>query len=444
MNKKMKVRKIVYVAMSADLIHPGHLNIIKEAMSLGDVVIGLLTDNAIASYKRLPYMPYNQRKIVIENIKGVSKVIPQETLDYRPNLKKIKPDFVIHGDDWCTGVQRSVRCQVIDTLKKWGGKLVEIKYTSNISSTALNKALKEVGTTSDIRLGLFRRLLRAKSIVRGIDVHNGITGLIAEHVHITKNHKREEFDFMWLSSLTDSTAKGKPDIELVDVTSRLNTVHDVLDVTTKPLVYDGDTGGLKERFPYLVRTLERVGVSAVIIEDKCGLKKNSLFGTSVKQTQESIKRFSEKIQAGKKAQVTTDFCIIARIESLILEKGIPDALKRARAYIAAGADCIMIHSKEKSPKEILEFCKEYRKFKYIVPLVVVPTTYSSIIESKLEKAGVSVVIYANHMLRSAYPAMVNTAKLILSEGRSSEASVKYCMPVSEILTLIDRKDHGTS
>lgn len=424
--------------MSADLVHPGHLNIIKEGTKLGNVVIGLLTDSAISSYKRLPYMTYEQRKIVIENIKGVSKAIPQKTLDYRPNLKKLKPDFVIHGDDWRIGVQRKTRSQVINTLKKWGGKLIEIKYTSGISSTALKNVLKEVGITSDVRRSQFRRLLQTKSFIRGIEVHNGLTGLIAENVFVKKNNKERIFDFMWLSSLTDSTAKGKPDIELVDSTSRMNTLHDILDVTTKPIVYDGDSGGHIERFPYLVKTLERLGVSAIIIEDKKGLKENSLLKNS-KQKQETIKNFSDKIVAGRKAKVTDDFFIIARIESLILGKGLDDAIKRAKTYISKGVDGIMIHSKEKSSKEILEFCKEYRKFKYTVPLIVVPSTYNSITEQKLENAGVNVVIYANHLLRSAYPAMVKTAKLILSNSRSAEASKKYCMSISEILTLIGHK-----
>ncbi len=442
MNQQKK-KKIVYVAMSADLVHPGHLNIIKEAVKLGEVVVGLLTDKAIASYKRLPFMSYEQRKIVVESIKGVTKVIPQETLDYRPNLKNLKPEYVVHGDDWRTGVQRETRTEVIETLKKWGGKLIEPEYTRNISSTALNNALKEVGTTPDIRLKRFRRLLENKPIIRGIEVHNGITGLIAEHVSITKGRKREEFDFMWLSSLTDSTAKGKPDTELVDATSRLNTIHDVLDITTKPLLYDGDTGGLTEHFPYLVRTLERLGVSGVIIEDKRGLKKNSLFGTAVKQELDDPKHFSQKIREGKKSQITPDFCVIARLESLIAGNGVPDALKRARAYIDAGADGIMIHSKEKSPKEVLLFCKEYKKFKRKVPLVAVPTTYETITEHELKNAGINVVIYANHLLRSAYPAMVKTAELILSHGRATEAS-EFCMPISEILTLIEGKNNGTA
>ncbi len=436
--------KLVYIGMSADLVHPGHLNIIKEGAKLGHVVIGLLTDSAIASYKRLPYMTYEQRKIVVENIKGVAEVIPQTTLDYRPNLKKLKPDFVVHGDDWKQGVQRETRKQVINTIKKWGGTLIEPEYTRNISSTALNNALKEVGTTPDLRLKRFRRLLDTKPMVRGIEVHNGITGLIAEHVSVTRNRKKKEFDFMWLSSLTDSTAKGKPDTELVDSTSRLNTIHDVLDITTKPLVYDGDTGGMTEHFPYMVRTLERLGVSAVIIEDKQGLKKNSLFGTAVKQELADVKIFANKISQGKKAQVTPDFMVIARLESMIAGKGVADALKRAQAYIDAGADGIMVHSKEKTPKEVLEFCRAYKKFKRRVPLVAVPTTYDTITEHELQKAGVSIVIYANHLLRSAYPAMVKTAETILNHGRAAEASQEYCMPISEILTLIERKGNGAS
>lgn len=437
-----KRTKTVYVGMSVDLAHPGHINIIKRAAKLGDVVIGLLTDKAIASYKRLPYMPYAQRRAVVENIKGVTRVIPQETLDYRPNLKKLKPDFVVHGDDWKAGVQRETRQQVIDTLKAWGGKLIEPKYTRDISSTALNKALKEVGTTAGTRLTRFRRLLGAQPIVRGIEVHNGITGLIAEHASAKRGTKKEEFDFMWLSSLTDSTAKGKPDTELVDSTSRLNTIHDVLDITTKPIIYDGDTGGQVEHFPYLVRTLERLGVSGVIIEDKCGLKLNSLFGTSVKQDLEDPELFGRKIRAGKHAQVTPDFLIIARLESMIAGKGVADALARAQAYIDAGADGIMVHSKEKTPDEVLEFCRGYKAFKRRVPLVAVPTTYDTITEAELEKAGVNVVIYANHLLRSAYPAMLKTAERILSHGRAHEAATEYCMPIKEILTLIERKNEA--
>ena len=440
---KTSKNKVAYVAMSADLVHPGHLNIIKEAAKLGDVVIGLLTDEAIASYKRLPYMSYEQRRAVVENLKGVTSVMAQTTLDYRPNLKKLKPDYVVHGDDWKHGVQQETRQQVIDTLKKWGGELVEPEYTRSISSTALNNALKEVGTTPDIRLKRFRRLLESKPVVRGIEVHNGITGLIVEHASVKRNNVNEEFDFMWLSSLTDSTARGKPDTELVDSSTRLSTIHDVLEITTKPLVYDGDTGGLAEHFPYTVRTLERLGVSAVIIEDKQGLKKNSLFGTAVKQELADPKAFAEKIRAGKKAQITPDFMVIARLESMIAGKGVKDALKRAQVYIDAGADGIMVHSKEKDPKEVLEFCRAYKKFKKKVPLVAVPSTYHTITEAELKKAGVSVVIYANHLLRSAYPAMLKTAETILNHGRATEAQ-EYCMPISEILTLIERKGNGQS
>ncbi|MCX6583101.1 MAG: phosphoenolpyruvate mutase [Candidatus Aminicenantes bacterium] len=429
--------KKVYVAMSADLVHPGHLNIINEARKLGEVILGLLTDEAIASYKRLPALTYEQRKVIMENIKGVSEVVPQTTLDYVPNLKKIKPDYVVHGDDWRTGVQRETRQRVIDTLKEWGGQLVEPQYTPNISSTKLNNGLKEIGTTPGVRLKRLRRLLAVKDLVTIIEAHSGLSGLIVENTGVMVNQQLREFDGMWLSSLTDSTSKGKPDIGCVDFTSRLNTLNDILEVTTKPIIYDGDSGGLAEHFEYMVRTLERGGISAVIIEDKVGLKKNSLLGTEAKQTQDTIENFSNKISRGKKAQVTDDFMIIARIESLILKAGMPDALERAKAYIAAGADGIMIHSNQKTPAEILEFCEMYNRFEQKVPLVVVPSTYSSITEPELKQAGIRIVIYANQLLRSAYPAMVKTAEAILTRQRSMECeSEGLCMPIKEILRLI--------
>lgn len=429
-------KKIVYVGMSADLIHPGHLNIIKTARDHGDVVIGLLTDKAIASYKRLPYMTFEQRKIVMENIAGVTKVIPQETLDYVPNLKFLKPDYVVHGDDWKSGVQQATRQRVIDTLKEWGGELIEVPYTEGVSSTQFNKALKEIGTTPQIRMQRLRRLIENKSIVRVMEAHNGMTGLIVEHTSV-KSEKGEtkEFDAMWLSSLTDSTAKGKPDIEAVDVTSRLQTIHDILEVTTKPIIYDGDTGGKTEHFVFTVKTLERLGVSAVIIEDKIGLKKNSLFGTDVEQTQDSIPDFCHKIKEGKKAQITENFMIIARIESLILGKGMDDAVARARAFLDAGADGIMIHSRQKSPAEVLEFCKIYNTIENRKPLVVVPSSYNTIYEKELAEAGCNIVIYANHLLRSAYPAMLHTAETILKNERSSEVDSQM-MSINNILTLI--------
>lgn len=428
-------RKTVYVGMSADLVHPGHLNVINRAAELGEVTVGLLTDEAIASYKRLPYMTFEQRRIVIENIKGVSQVVPQTTLDYVPNLRALKPNYVVHGDDWRSGVQKSVRERVIQILSEWGGKLVEVEYTKGMSSTQLNKALKEIGTTPDIRLRKLRRLLKAKRIVRLLEAHNGLTGLIVENTAVISDGVRREFDGMWASSLTDSTAKGKPDIEAVDLTSRMHTLNDVLEVTTKPIVFDGDTGGKPEHFVFTVKTLERMGVSAVIIEDKVGLKRNSLFGTSVPQNQDTIESFSHKISAGKRAQLTDDFMIIARIESLTLGHGVMDALTRARAYIEAGADGIMIHSSSKDAGEILEFCREYRRLDLKVPLVVVPTSYSYITEDELADAGVSVVIYANHLLRSAFPAMVKTAQSILRHGRSSDADPEL-MSVKEIITLI--------
>ncbi|MFY9194169.1 MAG: phosphoenolpyruvate mutase [Methanoculleus sp.] len=427
--------KIVYVGMSADIIHPGHLNVIRRAAELGKVTVGVLTDAAVASYKRLPYMTYEQRKEVVASLKGVDRVVPQEQLDYVPNLLKYRPDYVVHGDDWREGVQKYVRQAVIDTLAIWGGKLVEVPYTKGISSTQLNHALKRIGTTPDIRRNKLRRLLDTKPIVRLLEAHNGLTGLIVENIGINTDRGRREFDGIWASSLTESTAKGKPDIEAVDVSARVSTLNDLIEVTTKPIVYDADTGGRQEHFQYTVRTLERLGVSAAIIEDKTGLKKNSLLGNDVVQYQDSIEDFANKIIAGKKAQVTNDFMIVARIESFILEKGLEDALKRARAYIDAGADGILIHSREKNPNEIYTFCSEYGHFSRKVPLFVVPTTYNTVTEDELVEAGVDVVIYANHLIRAAYPAMVKTAKSILIHQRSHEAD-SMLIPIKETLELI--------
>lgn len=427
--------KKVYVGMSADLVHPGHINILKRAAELGEVTVGLLTDKAIASYKRVPHMAYEQRAEVIGALKGVTAVVPQHTLDYVPNLRQYKPDIVVHGDDWRTGVQAKTRQAVIDALAEWGGELVEVPYTQGISSTALNKALKEIGTTPDIRRASLRRMLNAKPLVRFLDLHNALSGLVIEKTVIDTPFGKREFDGMWASSLTDSTSKGKPDIEAVDTTARMVTLNEVLEVTTKPIIYDGDTGGKTEHFVFTVRTLERLGISAIIIEDKTGLKKNSLFGTDVDQTQDSIPAFSDKIRAGKLAQQTDDFMIIARIESLILGKGIDDAVERAQAFLRAGADGIMIHSREKTPDEIFAFCDRYNQLPERKPLVVVPSSYNKVTEAELEAKGANVVIYANQLLRSAYPAMLATAQSILTHQRSAECD-KQMMSINEILELI--------
>lgn len=428
--------KVVYVGMSADIIHPGHLNIIHEAQKLGRVIVGVLTDAAIASYKRLPYLTYEQRALVVSNLKGVSEVIPQTTLDYRPNLRKLRPDYVVHGDDWKTGVQQKTRQDIIDCMSEWGGQVIDVPYTKGISSTMLNERLKEIGTTPDVRLKRLKRLIGAKQIVRICESHSGLTGLIIEQTSVIKDGIKHEFDGMWASSLTDSTSKGKPDIEAVDLTTRLHNLNDTLEVTTKPIIFDGDTGGKPEHFVFTVRTLERLGVSAVIIEDKIGLKQNSLFGTDAIQTQDTIEGFCAKIRAGKNAQITDDFMIIARIESLIAGKSVEEAIERAIAYVEAGADGIMIHSKNTDGMDIMNFCKQFRAINDKTPIVVVPTTYNQITEQELANWGVNIVIYANHMLRSAYPAMVNCAKSILEHERCKEASEEYCMPIKEILTLI--------
>ncbi|ALP89690.1 phosphoenolpyruvate mutase [Clostridium butyricum] len=425
----------VYMAMSADIVHQGHLNVINQARNLGDVIVGLHTDDVIRGYWRNPIMKYDERKEVIENIKGVIEVIPQDTLDQVSNILKVRPEYVVHGDDWKEGQQKELRENVINALNTYGGKLIEVPYTKGVSISKLDQDLMEIGITPQMRMKSLKERIYSKKPVRILEAHNGLTGLIVEKTKVEKDGKVREFDGMWISSLCDSTAKGKPDIELVDLTSRLNTINDILEVTTKPIIVDGDTGGQIEHFVYTVKTLERLGVSAIIIEDKTGLKKNSLFGTEVKQTQDTIGHFCEKIRAGREARVTSDFMIISRIESLIAKAGMDDAIKRAEAYIEAGTDGIMIHSKEKDGSEIIEFCEKYAKLERRVPLIVVPTSYNFMKEEQLVELGVSVIIYANHLIRSAYPAMVNTAKSILENERSKEAS-ENCMPIKEILTLI--------
>ena len=427
--------KTVYIAISADILHHGHINLIKKASEYGKLIVGVLTDEAVATYKRFPVIEFGERKFIIENISGVSEVVPQNTLDYTDNLKKYRPDYVFHGDDWKDGVQSKIRCDVIETLKEWDGQLIEIPFTEDVSVDKINDLIKKTDSIPDIRRSKLKKLISLKPIVRTIEAHNGLSALVVENAKVEKDEQINTFDAIWVSSLTDSTAKGKPDIELVDMTSRINTINEIMEVSTKPIILDGDSGGLLEHFVFNIKTIERMGVSAIIIEDKVGLKKNSLFGTEVKQTQDSIENFCEKISAGKKALLTEEFMIIARIESLILKQGMDDAIKRAKAYIKAGADGIMIHSRESEPDEIFEFCDKFKEFAPDVPLVVVPTSFNQVYEDEFAKKGVNIVIYANHLIRSSYPAMVETANMILENERCKEADDK-CLSIKEILTLI--------
>lgn len=427
--------KKVYLGMVADIMHPGLINIINEGAKYGDVVIGLYTDRAVADHKRLPYLTYEQRKAVVENIRNVSEIVPQDEWSYVPNLKKLRPDYIIHGDDWKFGADAEIREDVFKTMKEIGGEVIEIPYTQGINSSSLNDELKAIGTTPDVRMKSLRRLIAAKPVVRIMEAHDALCGLIIEHLEVEKDNVLRTFDGIWSSSLTDSTSKGKPDIEAVDLTTRLQDVTNILECTTKPIIFDGDTGGKIEHFVFTVRTLERLGISAVIIEDKVGLKKNSLFGTAAKQELDSIEHFCDKIRAGKRAQVTPDFMIIARIESLIAGHSMEEALERADAYVKAGADGIMIHSKNKSGEDIHEFITRFRQVHHRIPIVVVPTTYDHVTDTELSEWGANVVIYANHMLRSAYPAMKNCARTILEHGRALEVR-DLCMPIKEILELI--------
>lgn len=428
-------KKTVYMSFSTDVIHGGHTSIIQKAAELGELVVGVLTDEVVASYRRFPVLRFEERVKLLESIKGVSKVIPQKTLSYAENLRMLKPDYVVHGDNWRTGFQKPIRDEVIEVLKEYGGELIEFPYSQNEEYEKLELSQREQLSMPDVRRGRLKRLLEMKPLINAIEAHSGITGLIAEKTTVLKDGKTYQFDAMWCSSLCDSTSKGKPDIELLDMSTRLRTVDEIMDVTTKPIIIDGDTGGLTEHFVYTIRTLERMGVSAVIIEDKKGLKKNSLFGTEVEQTQDSIENFCAKIAAGKSALKTKDFFLIARIESLILDKGMEDALTRAFAYVNAGANGIMIHSRKKDPAEVFEFCDKFRAKNASTPLVVVPTTFNSVTEEEFARRGVNIVIYANHLTRSGFPAMKKVAETILTYRRAKEAD-EMCMPIKDILSLI--------
>lgn len=427
--------KVVYVGMTVDILHHGHINVIETARQYGEVLVGLLTDSAIADHKRLPHLTYEQRRRIISNIVGVSRIVPQEEWDYAPNIRRYRPDFMVHGDDWLDGPLAPYRARAIEALEAHGGQLIEIPYTTGVSSQALASQKQSLGTTADTRRRMLKRLLAAKPVSRFIEVHNPLSALIAEHAMVSVDGKVREFDGFWCSSLADATAKGKPDIEAVDISSRLTNVNDIFEVTTKPMIFDGDTGGKLEHFELNVRSLERLGISAVIIEDKKGLKRNSLLGTGVIQYQEDVEEFCAKIRAGRRSRVSEDFLILARCESLILGRGLPDALARARAYVQAGADGIMIHSLLKAPDEVLEFAEVFRKEFSGVPLICVPTSYHTATAHALAAGGFNIVIYANHLLRAAYPAMQRAAHEILSSDRSTEMEASL-LGIPEILKLI--------
>lgn len=427
---------IVYACFTTDVIHEGHINIINVARQYGEVVIGVLSDEAMVEFDRFPTISFEERTNLVKNIPGVSRVVKQETVMYDTVIADLQPKYVIHGDNWLSGPTKAIRDNVEKLLAAYGGQIIDVPYTYNENVKRIDDKIKEKLAMPEFRRKRLKQLLQIRPVVKAIEVHSGLTGLIAEKTVVEHEGRLDQFDAMWISSLCDSTAKGKPDIELVDMTSRFRTIEDITEVTTKPIIFDGDTGGLTEHFVYTVRSLERLGVSAVIIEDKTGLKKNSLFGTEVTQTQDTIENFSAKIAAGKKVQLTDDFMIIARIESLILERGMEDALKRAEAFVEAGADGIMIHSRKKDPAEILQFCDKFREKNKTTPLVVVPSSFNEITEEELSQHGVNIVIYANQLTRSAFPAMEQTAKDILRHHRAKEVDDRL-MPIKEIISLID-------
>ena len=428
------IKKKVYVAMAADILHEGHINILKEANKLGEVIVGLLTDGAISQYKKIPVLSYSERFSIISNMKLVHKVIKQETMDYGPNLRNIKPDYVVHGDDWKNGVLKKFRKQVIEELKKWSGKLIEIPYTKNISSSKIKDKIQVLGNFNQNRISMLRRLINNKEVVRILEAHSPLTGIIAENTKIENSSRSDEFDGLWSSSLTESLIRGKPDNQSVSLSTRISALAELLDVTVKPVIFDADNGGRLEHMSYLINSLEREGVSAIIIEDKIGLKKNSLLADQANAKQDTIKNFCKKIRLAKSIRKSKDFLIIARIESFILGKKNSDALKRAEEYSKSGADAIVIHSKSKKPNEIISFAKKFKKSKHFKPMIAIPSSYSKTHENVLIQNGFKIIIYANQMLRASYKAMKETAASILKNKRAYNIEKKICS-VKEIVTM---------
>ena len=431
--KSLKKRNFCYIALSDDILTKSNIEIIKKSSKYGFVIIGLMSDNAINEYKSAPLLNFNQRKLIAENLKNVHKVVEQKTRDYTDNLIKYKPKYVIHKKNhWSKGHQKKIRDKIISTISKWSGKLLEFKTKEEFNTDIIQ-------TNPDLRRNKLVRLINSKKIVRLLESHSSLSALIIEKLKVDVKNISEEFDGLWCSSLADSAVRAKPDNQSVDLTTRVNSLNDILETSTKPIMFDADNGGSLEQLPYVVKNLERLGVSAMVMEDKVGSKKNSLFDDQSGSKQDTISNFCKKLKLASKSRVTNDLLIVARIESFILNKGISDALKRAEAYSRAGADLILIHSKAKTAKEIFSFSKLYKKSKYFKPMVCVPSTYSDTHEKDLIINGFKVVIYANHLLRSIYPAMIKTAKSILKNKKSRNIE-RNISSVKEIISLIKKND----
>ena len=428
-------QKIVYVPLAADILHEGHLNILKIASNYGKVIVGLLTDAAIIQYKNLPFFDYHQRFKIVSNLKLVDEVVPQDNWNYTLILNSIKPDFFVHGDDWKMGIQSKIRLEVIKELKKWNGKLIEPKYSKNISKVSQKNKILHLGITPDQRKLQLKRLLKAKKFIRIMESHSALSSLIIENINIYKNKKLLQFDGIWSSSLTDSALRGRPDNQSVDYSQRINFLNETIDTSLKPIIFDGDNGGRLEHLTYLIKNLEKIGVSALVLEDKKGLKINSLFKDQTNSSQESVEKFSKKIKMAINSRISEDFMIVARIESLILGKCLKDAINRAEQYSKAGADAILIHSNKNRPTEIFNFAKVFKRSKFFKPMIAIPSTYSKTYEKELIKNGFKIVIYANHLLRASYKAMYETAEKILIKQRAFE-SEKKITPINNIISLI--------
>ncbi len=408
--------KTVYVGMSADLVHPGHINLLREAASLGRVTVGLLTDRAISSYKRMPFLTFEQRRAVIEHIAFVTAVVPQDTLDYTDNLRLLRPDFVVHGDDWRNGVQAQTRRRVLDVLREWGGTLVEPPYTEGISSTALRMAAMDIGFAPGVRQRRLRRMLDCKPLVRVMQAHDGLSAHIVDRLEETTQGAPREYDAIWVDSLAGAPIRGKPDPLPFDLSSRLVTLHEILDATTKPLICNAGGAGHAAGVTAAVRTLERIGVSAIVIDTEVTDRRAVPAMAASAPPQDDMAAFIREIAAARDARVTPDFMIIARINDRTRDCGADRMMARAAAGVDAGADAVMCDSDPVNPDGIFDLCRRYRRLMNGHPLLVGLSGTEGLQEHDLASAGASMVVYTDTLLRAAREAMISAASQVLSCG----------------------------
>jgi len=408
---RMASEKTVYVGMVGDMLHVGHINILKTAARLGRVTVGVLTDRAVVGYKRLPLLAFEDRVRVVESIADVAAVVPQKTLSYVENLRALRPDYVVHGDDWRYGDQVSrARAEVIATLGEWGGELVEVAYTKGISSTAIHRSGAADALFSGTRQGRLRRLLAAKPTLRIVEAHSGLSAKIAAEVRGPDG--ATGFDAVWQSGLTDAIHRGKSDGGAVDRGRRLQAVEEILDAGPLPLIYDGRAAGRPETVFDLTRALDKAGVSALCLGDRSDPDRTG--------PEMSPAETVAQIEAVRAACPTGAVMAISRIVVAAPGNGgsgaLDRALDRALALLEAGSDAVMFDSAADTAEPILDIAARLRRQRRDVPLFAAQSDRWGAPIHRFENAGIDAVVYETHLLRATVAPMRRAATALLAEG----------------------------